>query len=58
MAKYAVKIEIEADSVEKVKTVGCALQNAVNSVNNDELVRLVNAAVKNPNLVKTALKFL
>lgn len=58
MAKYTVKIEIEANSTDEVKSVGCALQNAVNNVNHDELVKLITSAVKNPNLIKTALKFI
>jgi len=58
MAKYEVKIKIEAATTEEVKSVGCALQNAANCINHDDLVKLVNSAIKKPSLIKTALNFL
>ena len=32
MAKYEVKIKIEAATTEEIKSVGCALQNAANCI--------------------------
>ena len=58
MRKFKVGITIEAETTESVKKVGNLLQNAVNKVEQDDMVRLLEKVVKNPKIVKTALKFI
>jgi len=53
-----VGITIEAETTETVKKVGNLLQNAVNKVEQEDMVRLLEKVVKNPKIVKTALKFI
>lgn len=58
MRKFKVGITIEADTTETVKLVGNLLQNAVNNVDKEDMIKLLTKVVKNPNIVKTALKFI
>jgi hypothetical protein len=58
MRKFKVGITIEADAPEKVKKVGNLIQNAVNKVDQEDIVRLLEKVAKNPSIVKTALKFI
>ena len=58
MRKFKVGITIEADATETVKKVGNLIQNAVNKVEQDDLIRLLEKLAKNPKIVKTALKFI
>ena len=57
MRKFKVGITIEADATETVKKVGNLIQNAVNKVEQDDLIRLLEKLAKNPQIIKTALKF-
>lgn len=58
MRKFKVGITIEAETTESVKRVGNLLQNAVNKVEQEDMIRLLEKVVKNPKIIKTALKFI
>ena len=58
MKKFKVGITIEAESTEKVKQIGNLLQKAVNKVEQEDMMRLLEKAVQNPSIVKTALMFI
>jgi len=58
MRKFKVGITIEADTTETVKLVGNLLQNAVNKVDQQDMITLLSKVVKNPNIVKTALRYI
>ena len=58
MKKYKVGITIEADGTDMVKRVGNLLQSAVNKVEQQDMIKLLESAVKNPSIVKTALMFM
>ncbi len=58
MKKFKVGITIEANSPETVQHVGNLIQNAVNKVEQQDIIRLLEKVVKNPKIVKTALKFI
>lgn len=58
MRKFKVGITIEADNTEVVKQVGNLLQNAVNKVGQEDMVKLLTKVAKNPNIVKTALRYI
>lgn len=58
MKKYKVSITIEAPSTETVRQVGNLLQGAVNKVEQQDIIRLLDKVVKNPDIIKTALKFI
>ncbi len=57
MRKFKVGITIEADASETVKKVGNLIQNAVNKVEQKDMIRLLEKVAKNPQIIKTALKF-
>lgn len=58
MKKFKVSITIEAESPEAVQKVGNLIQNAVNKVEQRDIIRLLEKVAKNPQIVKTALKFI
>nr|WP_321411170.1 hypothetical protein [uncultured Carboxylicivirga sp.] len=58
MKKFKVGITIEADATETVKKVGNLIQNAVNKVEQKDIILLLEKVAKNPQIVKTALKFI
>ena len=58
MRKFKIGITIEADTSEQVKELGNLLQNAVNKVEQEDIVKLLRKVVKNPKIAKTALKFI
>jgi hypothetical protein len=58
MRKFKVGITIEGETPEMVKTVGNLIQNAVNKVEQEDIIRLLEKVAKNPQIVKTALKFI
>nr|WP_319401770.1 hypothetical protein [uncultured Carboxylicivirga sp.] len=58
MKKFKVGITIEADATETVKKVGNLIQNAVNKVEQKDMILLLEKVAKNPQIVKTALKFI
>lgn len=58
MRKFKVGITIEADATETVKKVGNLIQNAVNKVDQKDIISLLEKVAKNPSIVKTALNFI
>lgn len=58
MRKFKVSIEINSDNPETVKRVGNLIQSAVNKVEQGDMIQLLEKVVKNPQIVKTALKFI
>ncbi len=58
MRKFKIGITIEAETPEKVKEVGNLIQNTVNKVEQEDIVKLLTKVVKNPSLVKKALRFI
>ncbi len=58
MRKFKIGITIEAPTPEKVQKVGNLIQTAVNKVEQDDIIRLLEKVAKNPGIVKTALKFI
>lgn len=58
MRKFKVGITIEADTTETVQQVGNLLQNAVNNVDKEDMIKLLTKVVKNPKIVKTALRYI
>ncbi len=58
MKKYKVSITIEAPDSKEVQELGNLLQGAINKVEKQDMERLLRKVVKNPKIVKTALKFI
>lgn len=58
MNEYILKIRMQAENTDKVKELGSLLQFAVSNIKHDELVKLLTSVRNNPNIVKTAIKFL
>nr|WP_319401839.1 hypothetical protein [uncultured Carboxylicivirga sp.] len=58
MKKFKVGITIEADTADTVQQVGNLLQNAVNKVEQQDMIKLLTKVVKNPKIVKTALRYI
>ena len=58
MRKFKVGITIEADATDTVQKIGNLIQDAVNNVEQEDIVRLLEKVVRNPKIVKTALKFI
>lgn len=58
MGKFKIGITIEADRTEKVKQIGNLIQNTVNKVEHEDMIKLLTKVVKNPTIVKTALKYI
>ncbi len=56
MAKYKVGIIIEDEPVQ-VQELGNLIQNAVDNVENSDMIKLLSKVKQNPSLVKKALKF-
>ena len=58
MRKFKVNITVEAESTETVQQVGNLLQNALNKVEQKDIIRLLEKVASNPNIVKKALMFI
>ena len=58
MRKFKVGITIEAEAPETVQQMGNLIQNAVNKVDQEDIVKLLTKVVKNPKIVKTALRYI
>ena len=58
MRKFKVGITIEADTTETVKQVGNLIQNAVDKVDQEDIIKLLTKVAKNPKIVKTALRYI
>lgn len=55
--QYKLIVKVEASGETEVKQLGSLLQKVLQTSNNQEIIRLLDKVVKNPALVKTALKF-
>ncbi len=55
--QYKLTVKVEASGETEVKQLGSLLQKVLQTSNNQEIIRLFDKVVKNPSLVKTALKF-
>ncbi|WP_171973260.1 hypothetical protein [Saccharicrinis aurantiacus] len=58
MRKFKVGITIEANTTETVKQVGNLIQNAVDKVEQEDIIKLLTKVAKNPTIVKTALRYI
>jgi len=58
MRKFKVGITIEAESPETVQQLGNLIQNAVNKVEQEDIIKLLSKVAKNPKIVKTALRYI
>ncbi len=58
MRKFKVGITIEAETPETVLQVGNLIQNAVNKVEQEDIIKLLSKVAKNPKIVKTALRYI
>ncbi len=58
MRTFKIGITIEAETPEKVKEVGNLIQNTVNKVDQDDIIKLLTKVARNPGIVKKALKFI
>lgn len=58
MKQYEVKIKISAPNDDTVRQLGNLLQNTVHVVDNQDLIKLLTKVKQNPQIVKTALKFI
>ena len=58
MRKFKVGITIEAETPETVKQLGNLIQNAVDKVEQEDIIKLLTKVAKNPKIVKTALRYI
>lgn len=58
MKQFKVGITIEASNAETVKQVGNLIQNVVNKVEQEDMIKLLTKVAKNPKIVKTALRYI
>jgi len=58
MRKFKVGITIEADTTETVKQVGNLIENALDKVEQEDIIKLLSKVAKNPTIVKTALRYI
>lgn len=58
MKAYDIKIRVQTETPADCLEIGNLLQNAVNVVAYNDLVKLLTKVKQNPSIVKTALKFI
>jgi len=58
MAKYKISINIEATQPAKVQRLGNLIQGAVNNVQQDDIIKLLEKVNRDPSVVKTALNWM
>jgi hypothetical protein len=58
MEQHNFKFTIEAKNIEEARKTAEALSNIYKNVENSDLIKLSNAVVKNPSIVKKALTYL
>jgi len=58
MKKFKVGITVEAETTETVQQVGNLIQNAVDKVEQEDIIKLLTKVAKNPTIVKTALRYI
>lgn len=56
--KMIAKITIENSDKEKIKRLGTLMQYAVNHIEHDDMIRLLEKVKQNNSIVKKALKFI
>jgi hypothetical protein len=56
--KTTINIQVQSDSLLKVKRMENLLQNVVKKVNHDDFLLLLQKVNDNPSVAKTALKFI
>lgn len=55
--QYRLTIKVEAASEAEVKQLGALLQKVINTTDSKDVALLLSKVVKNPALVKTAIRF-
>jgi len=58
MTQYDIKIRVQTETPAACQELGNLLQNAVNVVAHNDMVKLLSKVKQNPLIVKTALKFI
>ena len=58
MAQYDIKIRVQTETPAACQELGGLIQNAVNVVAHNDMVKLLTKVAQNPSIVKTALKFI
>lgn len=58
MAQYKIGITIEATTADEAQQLAQLLQQATSNIDNKDMIKLLSSAVKNPKIIKNALKFL
>lgn len=58
MAQYKISLTIEAPTPEEAKLLAQLLQQATINIDSKDMIKLLSSAVKNPKIIKNALKFL
>jgi hypothetical protein len=58
MAQYDIKIRVQTETPAQCQELGNLIQNAVNVVAFNDLVKLLTKVKQNSAIVKTALKFI
>lgn len=57
MKKFKIGLTIHAQTAEKGKKIATLLQQAANKIDNEDMIKLLQKAVDNPGIIKTALMF-
>lgn len=55
---YKVSINITANSTDEVRQIAALLQQTINNVDNNDIIKLLTKVADSPKVVKTALKFI
>ena len=58
MAQYNITIRVQTETPAQCQELGNLIQNAVNVVAHNDLVKLLTKVKQTPTIVKTALKFI
>ena len=55
---YKVSINITANSTDEARQIAALLQQTINNVDNNYIIKLLTKVADSPKVVKTALKFI
>lgn len=55
---YTLKISVESDDKDKAAKLGSLIQKAAKTLDHNDLIKIMEKAVANPSIIKTALKFI
>lgn len=55
---YKVSINITANSTDEARQIAALLQQTINNVDNNDIIKLLTKVADSPKVVKTALKFI